>query len=360
MRDQTVYQERINQMASVNLSYSDQVDRDNVQHLRELLTELPPYCRTYFRGIEPRTQSRTRIAYAYDLRVFFQYLMSENPEVRKKCPEIKNISLSVLDSLTATDLEEYMEFLKYRQDPEGAGVLNRETGIRRKICSLRSFYKYLYQKEMIENNPAARVIMPKLHEHEIIRLDIDEVASMLDLVESGEQLTDRQKKYHEKTKLRDLALVTLLLGTGVRVSECAGLNLTDRKGGKEQIVYFGDEVEEALLNYLEERDVMTPAPGSEDALFLSLQNKRLNVRSIENLVKKYARIITPLKKITPHKLRSTYGTNLYRETGDIYLVADVLGHNDVNTTKKHYAAIQEDRRRSARNIVKLRENSSGS
>ena len=101
---------------------------------------------------------------------------------------------------------------------------------------------------------------------------------------------------------------------------------------------------------------MTPAPGSEDALFLSLQNKRLNVRSIENLVKKYARIITPLKKITPHKLRSTYGTNLYRETGDIYLVADVLGHNDVNTTKKHYAAIQEDRRRSARNIVKLREN----
>ena len=368
MRDQTVYQERINQMASVNLSYSDQVDRDNVQHLRELLTELPPYCRTYFRGIEPRTQSRTRIAYAYDLRVFFQYLMSENPEVRKKCPEIKNISLGVLESLTATDLEEYMEFLKYRQDPEGAGVLNRETGIRRKICSLRSFYKYLYQKEMIENNPAARVIMPKLHEHEIIRLDIDEVASMLDLVESGEQLTDRQKKYHEKTKLRDLALVTLLLGTGVRVSECAGLNLTDvdfknggirvhRKGGKEQIVYFGDEVEEALLNYLEERDVMTPAPGSEDALFLSLQNRRLNVRSIENLVKKYARIITPLKKITPHKLRSTYGTNLYRETGDIYLVADVLGHNDVNTTKKHYAAIQEDRRRSARNIVKLRENS---
>ena len=214
-------------MASVNLSYSDQVDRDNVQHLRELLAELPPYCKTYFRGIEPRTQSRTRIAYAYDLRVFFQYLMSENPEVRKKCPEIKNIPLDVLESLTPTDLEEYMEFLKYRQDQEGSGVLNRETGIRRKICSLRSFYKYLYQKEMIDSNPSARVIMPKLHEHEIIRLDIDEVASMLDLVESGDQLTDRQKKYHDKTKLRDLALVTLLLGTGVRVSECAGLNLTD-------------------------------------------------------------------------------------------------------------------------------------
>ena len=100
---------------------------------------------------------------------------------------------------------------------------------------------------------------------------------------------------------------------------------------------------------------MDALPGHEDALFLSLQNKRMSVRSVENLVKKYARIVTPLKKITPHKLRSTYGTNLYRESGDIYLVASVLGHNDVNTTRKHYAAIEDDRRRSARNIVKLRE-----
>ena len=86
------------------------------------------------------------------------------------------------------------------------------------------------------------------------------------------------------------------------------------------------------------------------------RKKRMNVRSVENLVKKYAKIVTPLKKITPHKLRSTYGTNLYRETGDIYLVADVLGHSDVNTTKKHYAALEDERRRSARNAVKLREN----
>ena len=73
----------------------------------------------------------------------------------------------------------------------------------------------------------------------------------------------------------------------------------------------------------------------------------------ENLVKKYARQVTPNKKITPHKLRSTYGTSLYKETGDIYLVADVLGHKDVNTTKKHYAAIDEDRRRQAAGAVKL-------
>ena len=105
--------------------------------------------------------------------------------------------------------------------------------------------------------------------------------------------------------------------------------------------------------WLKEKE--TPVKGHENALFLSNRNSRITVRSVEILVKKYAGIATPLKKITPHKLRSTYGTSLYRETGDIYLVADVLGHHDVNTTKKHYAAIEEERRMMARNKVKLRE-----
>ena len=354
-------------MASDSLNYSEKVDQENIRRLREMISELPPYCRTYFRGIEPRTQSRTRIAYAYDLRIFFQYLIDENPVIAK-CGGIRNITLDMLGQLTPTDIEEYMEYLKYRPaeaNPRG-GVMNRETGVKRKVSSLKSFYKYLYQKEMVENDPAARVLMPKLHEKEIIRLDVDEVALMLDQAESGDRLTERQKAFHEKTKIRDLAILTLLLGTGIRVSECVGLDVNDvdfrndgvrvhRKGGKEQVVYFGDEVEEALLNWLEEREHISPAEGSEDALFLSLQNRRMNVRSVENMVKKYARTAAPLKKITPHKLRSTYGTSLYRETGDIYLVADVLGHNDVNTTRKHYAALQEDRRRSARNKVRLRE-----
>jgi integrase/recombinase XerC len=210
------------------------------------------------------------------------------------------------------------------------------------------------------------VQLPKLHEKEIIRLDVDEVALLLDEVEQGGKLTDKQKSYHAKTKTRDLALLTLLLGTGIRVSECVGLNISDidfknggiriyRKGGKEVTVYFGTEVEDALLDYLEERDRIIPEQGHEDALFLSLQRRRMAVRSVENLVKKYARTVAPLKPITPHKLRSTYGTNLYRETGDIYLVADVLGHSDVNTTKRHYAALEDERRRSARNKVRLRE-----
>ena len=208
--------------------------------------------------------------------------------------------------------------------------------------------------------------MPKIHDKNIVRLDVDEVATLLDEVESGENLTERQRKYHEKTRTRDLAMMTLMLGTGIRVSECVGLDLEDvdfknngvkvhRKGGAEVVVYFGEEVRAALLDYVVERQKITAADGSTNALFLSMQNKRIHVRSVENLVKKYAKLVTSLKPITPHKLRSTYGTSLYRETGDIYLVASVLGHQDVNTTRKHYAALEDDKRRSAAKAVKLRE-----
>ena len=100
---------------------------------------------------------------------------------------------------------------------------------------------------------------------------------------------------------------------------------------------------------------MQAQPGHEDALFLSLQKKRMDVRSVQNLVKKYARVITPLKNISPHKLRSTFGTNLYNETGDIYLVADVLGHSDVNTTRRHYAAMSDENRRVAAHKIHLRD-----
>ncbi len=128
-----------------------------------------------------------------------------------------------------------------------------------------------------------------------------------------------------------------------------------RKGGYETVVYFGDEVQDALLDYLEQRHHIIPSEGHEEALFLSLQNRRITVRAVENLVKKYASRVTTLKHITPRKLRSTYGTALYRETGDIYLVADVLGHKDVNTTRKHYAAQEDARKRRAANAVQLRE-----
>ncbi len=345
-------------------TYHDEVAIKNTQKLRVLLEELPPFCKTFFRGIETATSSRTRIAYAYDLRVFFEFIHDCYKPYQGK--EIQEYTLALLDVLTRQDLEEYLEYLSYYTNNQGKEFTNNERGKMRKLASLRSFYKYFFTSELIAKNTAALIPMPKTHEKEIIRLDYNEVAILLDEVEVGSKLTKQQLAYHEKTKVRDLALLTLLLGTGIRVSECVGLDLEDldfqnngikikRKGGYESVVYFGEEVQEALSDYLEKRMKVIPTTGHEHAFFLSMQNRRLTVRAVENLVKKYAGLVTSLKKITPHKLRSTYGTNLYRETGDIYLVADVLGHKDVNTTKKHYAAIEDDRRRSAANMVTLRE-----
>ena len=335
---------------------------DNEVKLRSLLKDLPAFCKEYFIGIEQRTSSRTRIAYAYDLGIFFHYLKDVNPYFEKL--EATKWRLSDLDKITPTDIEEYLSYLKY-YEKDDQEYTNDERGIARKLACLRSFYNYFFRKEAIEKNPAALVLMPKQHDKAIVRLDIDEVVNFLDAVEDGDQLTKRQQIYHAKTKKRDLAMMTLFLGTGIRVSECVGLNIDDidfnnngikihRKGGIETVVYFGEEVRTALLSYLEERKSIIPEEGSSDAVFISLQNRRISVRAVENMVKKYSRLVTTLKNITPHKLRSTYGTNLYKETGDIYLVADVLGHKDVNTTKKHYAALEDERRKKAASAIRLR------
>ncbi len=345
-------------------TYHQEKDIENVKKLREMQSELPRWLRDYFRGIEYTKESRTRIAYAIDLKIFFDYIQQHNPMYKNM--NVQDIPIEILSMLKATDIEEYLEYLKVYKNEEGKEITNNERGLRRKLASLRSMYHYYHKNRIITENPVIQVDMPKIHEKNIVRLEANEVAELLDIVESGSTLSENQQIYHEKLKTRDLALLTLLLGTGIRVSECVGLDITDvdfdndrikivRKGGYESFVYFGDEVREALLSYLEERKNIIAAGNDENALFLSSRKQRISVRSVQVLVKKYAQTVTTLKKITPHKLRSTYGTNLYQETGDIYLVADVLGHRDVNTTKKHYAAIEDGRRRLARNKVRLRE-----
>lgn len=344
-------------------NYHDEQNKQNIIKMRAVLETLPSFCKTFFRGIEEYTSTRTRLAYAYDIRLFFEFLHEKNPICKKM--EITQFPVSILDDITRLDIEEYLEYMGLYQK-DGKEITNEERGKARKLSALRTFYNYFYENELIQKNPASLVPLPKRHEKEIVRLEPNEVAILLDQVEQGTKLTSKELAYHKKTKVRDVALLTLLLGTGIRVSECIGLDIQDinfdvggikirRKGGYESVIYFGEEVEEALLDYLEQRKSVIPETGHENALFLSLQNRRMSVRSVENLVKKYASRVTSLKKITPHKLRSTYGTNLYQETGDIYLVADVLGHKDVNTTRKHYAAIEDERRRRAANAVQLRE-----
>lgn len=328
-----------------------------LEKINSIVNELPYYVKDFFIGIELRTSSLSRLNYAYDLRIFFNFLIKK--VFRDK--EITSISFDDLDQLDSSDFEYFLSYLSH-YEINGKEERCTETGKARKLSTLRAFYKYFFNKNKLKANTPTKVSMPKIHEKEIIRLDsndkVDEIEEMLYTVESGNGLTKNQMNFHNSTKIRDTAIVTLFLGTGIRISELVGLNIDDidfnsnsfivtRKGGNRAVLYYNNDVKSSLFTYYSQRINNKKIPENETALFISLQNKRICPRAVEKLVKKYAQIASPLKKITPHKLRSTFGTNLYRQTGDIYIVADCLGHKDVNTTKKHYAAITEDLRKKA-------------
>jgi site-specific recombinase XerD len=331
--------------------------------LRELMSALPVFCRTFFIAMESKTTILTRVNYAYDLRLFFEFLLCECPAFAGI--NMRDFSPSDLEKVTVDDLYYFLDYLNLYKDRDNKIKENAERGKARKIACLRSFFKHYYKKQVIKNNICTLLDTPKLHEKAIVRLEPNEVADLLDAVESGEGLSEKQKQYHKKNVLRDVAIFTLFLTTGIRVSELISINVSDidfesgafriiRKGGNAAILYFGNETKKALESYLEQRKTaMDFEPSSP--LFISLGSSRLTVRAVENIVKKYTQSAVPLKKISPHKLRSTFGTMLYNETEDIYMVADVLGHKDVNTTRKHYATISDDIKRRASRVVKLRE-----
>lgn len=344
-------------------TYHQQTDMKNIELIRNICDELPGYVKNFFRSIQQSKSTRTRLGYARDIHTFYEYICDTYTECSCKTP--KDVSLELLSALDAGFIEDYMDYLQmYRKN--GRTITNGPASIKRKICALSVFYSYFYRNGLVTQNPIAKIERPRLKDKQIVRMDPAETANFLDTVEYGNNLTTRQLQYHEKNKIRDLALLTLMLSTGIRISECVGLDIKDidlentsikitRKGGKEAVVYFSDEAIEPVEAYLEERKKINALQGHENALFLSSQRKRISIRTVENLVNKYSRTSVPLKHITPHKLRSTYGTALYQETSDIYLVADVLGHSDVNTTRKHYAEIDNQRKRLARNKVQLRE-----
>ncbi len=348
-------------MKKRNGDYYAERNNRNLDKISELLEELPYFCEDFFRGVEPRTSVLTRLNYCYDLRIFFDFLMKK--KFRGKVTDMHDFTFEHLDAVTDTDIEIYLSYLS-RYTFQGKQLSCDERAKARKLSTVRSMFKYFFNKGLISVNNTAKVATPKLHEKEIIRLEQDEVSELLDTAEYGNGISRHMEGYHARTKVRDTAILTLFLGTGIRISELVGLNnesvdfaaksfIVTRKGGNKAILYFSDEVARALEAYMEEKNGDPKVPQDEHALFLSMQYRRITVRAVENLVKKYASIVTPLKHITPHKLRSTYGTSLYRETGDIYIVADVLGHRDVNTTRKHYAAITEDHRKAVAGRVKL-------
>jgi len=347
--------------------FREETDAKRIIQIREITRELPQSCSDFIRSIAVTTSTLTRLAYAIDLRTFFQFLQSER--VAFSDMKLSLMTDQDLEKLTRNDLTAYTEYLTFYYKNESSvpnkAYVNHELSIKRKLCSIRSFYDYLFKNQRISSNITELVPLPKIHEKPIIRLSLEEMERILELAQSGDKMTKTQQRYQKITAKRDYALLSLFLGTGIRVSECVGMNISDvdfennafvvtRKGGNQVVLYFPPEVADALADYLEERNNVETLPGSEDALFLSLQRRRITQRAVQNLVKKYASVAAPLKqKISPHKLRSTFATNLYNETGDIYLVADVLGHSSVDTTRKHYADMTDARRRMAAEHVHL-------
>ena len=335
-------------------------DKRNFTKSIAMLRDLPFYCKNYFDSIQNKTSSLTQLNYVHDLKLFFYYLCN----ILNLKSDPKKISFQDLSSLTFNDFEAYLNWLTHYEIGEKSEK-NSLSGKSRKLASLRSFYKYLFKCGFIEKNELDKVETPRLHEKEIVRLEPNEMAKMLDEIEELKHFSPRNKKYVENQTSRDNAIVYLFLSTGIRISELVGIDINDinfeenaftiiRKGGNTSILYFPEETKEILEIYYNKRKDIKALDGHENAFFLSSQRKRISVRAVENLVKKYSQNVVSLKNITPHKLRSTFGTNLYRETQDIYIVATMLGHKDVNTTKKHYAAINEDLKRETASNIKLK------
>ncbi len=332
---------------------------DTIEHLLD--EELPLFLYDYFLAIDSQTSTLTRLNYAHDLKIFFNFLIEKK---FRKSKNVKELTLDDLENVTSNDIEYFLSYLSHYVYSGKEHSCN-DRAKARKLSSVRAMFKFYFNKGLISADNSSKVSTPKLHEKPIIRLDTDEVFNILDTAESGLGLSPHQMAYHEKNKVRDGAILTLFLGTGIRISELVGLNNRDinfkdnsfivtRKGGSKSILYFDENVAAAIKRYMEQKERNGKALDENEPLFLSKEKSRITVRAVENMVQKYAKIVSPLKKISPHKLRSTYGTQLYKATGDIYIVADVLGHKDVNTTRKHYAAISDDNRRAVVGMVKLK------
>ncbi len=334
-----------------------------------LCAELPPYVAAYLSSRKGNSTAKTRLSYVYDLRHFLTWLRDSDPAfIDLKVSELR---IEHLRQVKGRDIDDYVAYLW--------STGNHYAGVHRKFCALNAFFSYLIRKDYLDANPLdkAERITKDTHAKgvHVIKLQPREIPTLLDTVEATgnktaatakDGLSNRQLAYLAKNRVRDLAILTLLIGTGIRVSECVGLNISDldlencvmevdRKGEKRQRLALSDEVIEAMEDYLIQRRHITPATEADrDALFLSMQRKRMCVQAVEKMVHKYTTLIGTKEHITPHKLRKTYGTELYNETGDIFLVAQALGHSDVNTTKQYYVEEATENLLRHRNTLTLR------
>lgn len=348
--------------------YRAQKNKSYIDKLFEILEDMPGFYKDYIMAISSDVLSvSSKLGYARDVQDFFQYLEDNNPYFKEKGK--KNFTISDMELITKTDANEYAASLLSSTKTGKAGYASKT--ITRKIAAVSSMYMDLQRLDKIAENPFAVVKRPKEKAHHVIYLTESEQKKLIDAARFGKGLTDKQLQYHVPE--RDVVILSMFLDTGIRVSELVGLNVSDlildncsmvvtRKGNKTQELFYSDETKELLEEYLDFREEQLRGLASP-ALFISFRDaklgSRLGVKGVENMVKKYAKIAVPLRadKISPHKLRSTFGCTFYANVPDLLLLKDIMGHESVTTTTIYAeaAAIKRKENRNFRQNMKENE-----
>ncbi len=298
--------------------------RSNYDDLPEIAAEYLNYSST-IRGLSIKTVDE----YALDLKMFFKYLKLHYKKVPADTEfdsiTVDDIDLNFISLISLADIYAFMNFLS-RTLGDGAATRSR------KVSSIKSFFKYLTAKtNQLDHNPTDNLDAPKLRQSLPIFLTLDESLSLLEVVDGP----DRE---------RDYAILTLFLNCGMRISELVGINITDisgehlrilGKGNKERIVYLNDACLAAIEAYLRVRPSEGLSFEDKNALFISRQKRRISVRMVQTLVGKYIDAAgLGGRKISPHKLRHTAATLMFREGGvDVRTLQEILGHAQLNTTQ---------------------------
>jgi site-specific recombinase XerD len=327
--------------------------------------QLPKYLRSYYIYLKGNVLPMTRLAYLHDVLFFFNYLVSETDLTRADNPS--KVTIEELNDIKSMDINIFLDFCrKYKVESKDNIVVyeNGQRTLARKKSSISVLFKQLYRDGILEQNITDGfdpIRVPKSGETEIKALNDDEVMIMLDSVTTGQGLTNHEKTYWEKTKLRDKAILVVFITYGLRLSELQQLNISSfnfdrgefkiyRKRGKESLMPLNKSVYKVLMEYIdmERPDDEKIIAGHEDALFLSMQGKRITERAIRELVKKYTSIALKTSRragYSPHKLRATAATSLIGRGNSIYDVQALLDHEQVTTTQlyaKHKQNVKRD------------------
>ncbi len=343
--------------------YKDQKEFEARVKADQISREMPDFVRGFFMEEENHLSGMTLYSYATQIRTFFQFLRESNPYFGAK--ELKQITVEDFNRINDADVSEFLHDLRMPKERAGTQGLSvcTETTIMHYMVSLNRLWDYMHVRGFTDSNPVEMIKRGRVKKKEIVYLEKDEKEQLINTVATGEGLTKNQLRFHDmKTSLRDTAICTIFLDTGIRVSELVGMNLTDvnftkhgikvyRKGGNFDTVYMSDQAESVLSDYLENgREAYRPDP-KEQAVFLNRSGVRISVRSVEKLVKKYMSSSVPDKadRITPHKLRTTFAETMLLKTGDVEKVQKLMGHSSISSTM-HYVTSTEASIEAVRNL----------